>query len=624
MRKNFFILSTWVVILSSHLGFAQDRPPLAEEMGWADRILINGKVVSMEDRSIVPDTPGRIYQAMAIKGKRIMALGSSAEIRALAGPKTDVIDLGGKTVVPGLIQTHYHLYNSAIRTYGPQFGLTDRMVKVTLVAEATTEATTKKITEAVVNAIRVQKIPKGQWISVDVQEGKENMPGTNRTWMFTGKINRRQGMDAVVTDHPVFVWAGIGGFFNAKAIEEVEKVFPDWKESTDFESGPGSAMNGYLAVPERGALNFEWFWTDQPLSSLAGALHRQGLDVIKNGMTTVATRLMYPRTIAAYSLLNREERMPHRLAYYVESQRGNLFGPKSVKEFYRGYGAPWTNHKNGAEMLWLNGMAHEVWDASQNNVCMGPDVAAPSDIKERERCPNPGHKSWQSIRAGIINGWRPAAVHGTSSHGARMYIRMLEESMKEANLSVEDIRNLRTTLEHNQLIGTVPDVMEGIKKFGIILNVNPGNLNSIPKLLDDYGEKLRPFIMPVKTWINMGIRVTFESSGTNFWRPVHMLVTRKTRATEHYPSMVLRPEEAVDRVTALKMGTTWASEYMLAEDTIGTLEPGKFADFAVLDRDFFTIPVDDIPNIKVVMTGLSGRILSDNTSGQERFASSLQ
>ena len=103
-----------------------------------------------------------------------------------------------------------------------------------------------------------------------------------------------------------------------------------------------------------------------------------------------------------------------------------------------------------------------------------------------------------------------------------------------------------------------------------------------------------------------------------------MLVTRKTRATEHYPSMVLRPEEAVDRVTALKMGTTWASEYMLAEDTIGTLEPGKFADFAVLDRDFFTIPVDDIPNIKVVMTGLSGRILYDNTSGQERLASSLQ
>jgi len=77
----------------------------------------------------------------------------------------------------------------------------------------------------------------------------------------------------------------------------------------------------------------------------------------------------------------------------------------------------------------------------------------------------------------------------------------------------------------------------------------------------------------------------------------------------------LLPEEAVDRVTALKMATTWASEYMMAEDTIGTLEPGKFADFAVLDRDYFSIPVADILNVRVVMTGLSGEIVFDNRSG---------
>lgn len=50
---------------------------------------------------------------------------------------------------------------------------------------------------------------------------------------------------------------------------------------------------------------------------------------------------------------------------------------------------------------------------------------------------------------------------------------------------------------------------------------------------------------------------------------------------------------------------------MLAEDTVGTLEPGKFADFAVLDRDFFTIPVAEIPELKVVMTGLAGEIVFD-------------
>ena len=64
------------------------------------------------------------------------------------------------------------------------------------------------------------------------------------------------------------------------------------------------------------------------------------------------------------------------------------------------------------------------------------------------------------------------------------------------------------------------------------------------------------------------------------------------------------------------MATTWASEYMLAEDTIGTLEPGKFADFAVLDRDFFTIPVAEILEVKVVLTGLGGQIIYD----EERIA----
>ncbi len=75
--------------------------------------------------------------------------------------------------------------------------------------------------------------------------------------------------------------------------------------------------------------------------------------------------------------------------------------------------------------------------------------------------------------------------------------------------------------------------------------------------------------------------------------------------------MEILPEEGIDRVSALKMATTWASEYMMAEDTIGTLEPEKYADFAVLDKDFFTIPIEDIRDLKVVLTGLGGEIIYD-------------
>jgi len=285
-------------------------------------------------------------------------------------------------------------------------------------------------------------------------------------------------------------------------------------------------------------------------------------------------------------------------------------GLESTREFYRASGAPWTNHANGGEMLWLNGMCNEIWDSIYNEVCLGSDVTGSPDLKARERCPGPGSKPWESYKAAILSGWRPVQAHGTSSHGARLYIRMLEMAMKEGNLSVDYIRSLRTTMEHNFVLGNVPDVMADIKKYGIMINVTPSHMSRVPDLLDDYGEELRSFVMPVKTWINDGHRVTFEASGSDFWTPIYILMTRRVKKQGTDEWVELLPEEGIDRVTALKMATTWASEYMLAEDTIGTLEPGKFADFAVLEKDFFTIPAEEIlEGIPVAMTGLSGQIV---------------
>ena len=183
-------------------------------------------------------------------------------------------------------------------------------------------------------------------------------------------------------------------------------------------------------------------------------------------------------------------------------------------------------------------------------------------------------------------------------------------NMREGNLSVEYIRNLRTTIEHNYLLGNVPDIMASIKKYGIIINVNPRNLVRVPELLEIYGEPLRPFVMPVKTWLRDGQRVTFEAAGSNFWLTIYQLVTRRIALSDE-ETVTLVPEEGIDRVTALKMATTWASEYLLAEDTIGTLEPGKYADFAVLDKDLFRIPIEEVLDLKVVMTGLAGKIIHD-------------
>ncbi len=609
MNRMFCTLSL-VFMLGVGPVLAQQLPDLVAAHGYADMILVNGKIAAMDDRSSTPNSAGQFFQAMAIKGKRIMALGTDAEMRRLAGPRTRLVDVGGKTVLPGLIQTHYHIFGTAARVYGPQVGLVDRSVKLTVVTDTTPEATAKRIRDTILNAIRVQQIPKGKWITVDLQEGPQNRAATTRSWLYMGRLNRRQ-FDSAIQDHPIMIRGRASGLFNAVAIAEFKKIFPDWEESTDLENRPGAAADGYVAVPELSGVSFEFWWKDEPLENLAEAMRLQGLDLQKKGVTTIATRILYPRVIAAFHLLNREGKMAHRMAYYIESQRGNFWNLKTIHEFYKGTGAPWTTHSAGNEMLWLNGMCNEIWDSTQNELCLGDDVDVPDHIRARERCPSPGTKPWETYKEAIIHGWRPVQAHNTSSHGARLYLQMLEEAMKEGNYSVEYMRSLRTAVEHNQFLGNLPDVMEGFKKFGIIINVNTGYLREVPHNLEDYGEQLRPFVMPVKTWIEQGLRVTFEAQGLDFWRPIYRLVTREVVDSATGEKVILNRDEAVDRVTALKMATTWASEYMMAEDTIGTLEPGKFADFVVLDRDFFTIPVSAIPFVEVVMTGLGGEIVYD-------------
>ena len=149
------------------LGFSQLHPLVAEQ-GYADSILINGKIVTMDDWSTTPNAPGTIVESMAMKGKRIMALGSNEEMRELAGPNTRLVDIGNRTVIPGIINPHYHTFSRASRTYGPEVGLIDESIKLSVITETTAEATAKKIHDTVVNAIQVQRIPPGKWIFLAV------------------------------------------------------------------------------------------------------------------------------------------------------------------------------------------------------------------------------------------------------------------------------------------------------------------------------------------------------------------------------------------------------------------------------------------------------------------------
>ncbi len=111
---NFVTASLATAILLASVGSVQpqDLPELVKRQGYADTIFVNGKIVSMDDTSISSE-PGSVYQALAVKRDSIMKLGTNAEVRALASDFTTVYDLNGRTVIPGIIETHSHIYISS-------------------------------------------------------------------------------------------------------------------------------------------------------------------------------------------------------------------------------------------------------------------------------------------------------------------------------------------------------------------------------------------------------------------------------------------------------------------------------------------------------------------------------
>jgi hypothetical protein len=268
----------------------------------------------------------------------------------------------------------------------------------------------------------------------------------------------------------------------------------------------------------------------------------------------------------------------------------------------------------GDDMMWMGGVASELWDSSFPQNCLGNDLPAPPEIKKREKCMKPGDMYWDALQTALENGWRLAGVHGVASDGVRRYLQLIEMAMKNSGQTVDDIRRLRMTTEHAEALGNVPDVIAKLKEFGVIVSANPPRMARIGDYIQDYGPKAEAFMQPIKSWLDQGVSVVGQFEGYRaIGADMNMYITRVVNGR------TILPDQKLDRVTVLKLWTTWAPRYMMKEKDMGTLETGKLADFVVLDKDFFTIPTDDIPKITPLMTVMGGKVRAVQAS----FASTV-
>jgi predicted amidohydrolase YtcJ len=177
--------------------------------------------------------------------------------------------------------------------------------------------------------------------------------------------------------------------------------------------------------------------------------------------------------------------------------------------------------------------------------------------------------------------------------------------------TLEHVRALRISSDHCGFYPRAAQIPR-MKKLGMIISCDSMFVNRSAPWLKVYGLDKANRIAPIKDMIDGGVMTTAEAelgrvetgeSETLHAQLVHLITRTNDRGQK------IAPEEAIDRQTLMKMSTVWPSFYVLKEKELGTLEPGKYADFVILNKDYFTIPEAEIGSVFPLMTVLGGKTI---------------
>ena len=570
---------------------------------YAEIVILNGKVITADS-----DDPTKISfaQAVAIAGDRILAVGSNEEMKKLVADWTEVIDANGNSVIPGLIDTHNHIYETStgfpwvIRSM-------PEMLEIKLRAESE-EQLVDILGKAV--AARARQIPAGQWIRVGLN------PASVAVTAF-GKTITRQSLDEVGPNNPVFVSTRGGSVLNTKAIEAVEAYYGNelpegyWMEGrevgwsgeyTDF-----SRCNGVDLIATSPG-NF-----DKYIKGYFEVLQANA----QIGVTTHKSHLQCEGGFSASTHMARNDIMPIRMAWGHRWMQP--FNPR-IKETYRRIG-DWTGY--GSDFMWSIGSSVGGIDAGGVGWCTS--IPADDKIKSREQCPpDPEGMDIEAITeintvsnrarrtehlqtlADLAADGRITGIPGwhVSGDGA---LELLFETYRASGMSDEKIRTLRIESDHCHAV--TQEQIKTAVRLGHTFSCDAADTPT-RVLKEGYGEEYLTMNAPVASMLKAGAHVViseFGIQGELRSSPFEDGVMWLTREIDGETWGV--PEEAVpDRLTLLLMMTRWGARPLWKENDVGSIEPGKLADIVILNGDYMAGVVEDLDKLTSIMTFVGGRI----------------
>ncbi|MBI4454265.1 MAG: amidohydrolase family protein [Acidobacteria bacterium] len=568
-----------------------------------DLIVLNGKILTLDENVWFqwPKTQygGRLLEAMAIKDDTIIAVGTNDEIGKLAGPNTKRLDVNGRTVLPGIVDSHRH-----ITGYRPQDFPQVQAVKVPPSGDK--EVVRKGIFDAIKQ--EVQKKKPGEWIII-------NPEGDVARQLILFEDIKRADLDRAAPNHPLIlneVGSGPNSQirFNTTARKIIEKELPGTKFFSDeFIKHDGVNLSG-LVIKDVILQGKEAEYAES-IKKLVIETH------LPYGITSVATRVMRV-PLQAYLLLDAKGEMPYRFCWLF-SDGSYHNGPGFYRRMPNTAGV-------GSKYVWSCGVQEEAVDSPSTGMCTTmPSKNAVLTERHKRSGIDTCFLHDPVVRASTkdqLQFQRGTGYHSSGDHTADLIFEMIGEIQRETGMTDQQFKDKRIAFEHLHIIR--PDQDPKLKKYGILLGIGTNymasnlNPNKPDNVAQNYGEEYLKWQMPAKRFLDEGIMVLNNEMGTNPFESLKRIITREVCFTPRLPGegeigvekcMLIAPEQKVDRITAMLMSTKWPAYYLLRENSIGSLEVGKWADFMVLDRDYMTVPEKEIANIKVLMTVIGGKVV---------------
>jgi predicted amidohydrolase YtcJ len=551
----------------------------------AEAIFHNGKVVTADARFTV-------QEAFAVREGRIVAVGSNAVVRALANPNTQMHDLGGRTVLPGLIDSHVHAPAAAMFEFDH---------------EIPSMETVREVLDYI--AARTKIVPEGEWIQTQQ---------VFITRLKEARYPTRAELDSVAPKHPVAFRTGPDSMLNTLALQKCG--FDRNFKVTD--GGPGYLEKDAAGEPNgltRGLGRYIKINTRSRKPTEADHLSRmQELfrDYNQIGFTAIADRGANPESIQRYKKLHDDRSMTVRVAL------SQTFPTVGSMESIRGAIDEIAASPLRKEDAWLRLIGTKAW-IDGGMLTGSAYMSKPWGRNENYGIRDDEYRGVLNIPPDrLVEMVRQVAKHGmqfTAHAQGDAAGATLLAAYEQVNNEVP-LRDLRMGITHSSFM--TRETVAKAARLGVVLDIQPIWLYLDTRtLVNQFGYDRLRYFQPLKSIFAAGgvagggsdhMLKIGDLRAINPYNPFLAMWTTITRRAKWYEGQ-LHPEEALTRQQAIEFYTRNNAHLIFWEKEIGSLEPGKRADFIVIDRDLLTCPEDDIKDTRVLQTWLEGRKVYERT-----------